>query len=85
MPLHALAYRRDVALQNLHEYFASEEAQHRSSTTSASCPQCGVEFAIVFADRNDEGDPDYRDFLRHLIDLGCNSGMHEEVYVLRDR
>jgi hypothetical protein len=85
MALRALAFRRDVALDKLHEYFASEEAQAHASSTSASCPRCGGEFTIVFAERNDLGNPDYRGFLCRLINLGCNSGMHEEVYVLRDR
>jgi hypothetical protein len=85
MPLRALAFHRDVALDKLHEYFASEDAQQRASTTSATCPRCGAEFAIVFADRNDAGNPDYRGFLCRLIDLGCSSGRHEESYVLRDR
>jgi hypothetical protein len=85
MTLRALAFHRDVALDKLHEYFASDEAQAHASTTSATCPRCGVEFAIVFADRNDAGNPDYRGFLCHLIALGCNAGRHEETYVLRDR
>ena len=85
MPLRALAFRRDVALDKLHEYFASEEAQAHASTTSALCSRCSVEFTIVFADRDDAGNPDYRAFLCRLIDLGCSAGKHEEVYVLRDR
>jgi hypothetical protein len=83
MPLRALAFHRDVALEKLHEYFASEDAQAHASTTSVQCPRCGVEFTIVFSDRNDAGNPDYRCFLCRLITLGCNSGMHEETYILR--
>ena len=84
MPLHALALHRDIALEKLHEYFSSEEAQVHAATTSAECPQCGVEFTIVLIDKNDPGNPDYLDFLRHLICLGCNSGQHEETYELRE-
>jgi hypothetical protein len=80
MPLHALAYRRDVALQNLHEYFASEDAQAHATTTSLECPRCGTRFSIVLVDKNDGGNPDYRDSLRHIIILGCNLGRHEEMY-----
>ena len=83
MPLRALAFHRDIALHKLHEYFASEDAQGHAATTSTGCPRCGVEFTIVLIDRDDPGNPDYLDFLRHLISLGCNSGQHEATYELR--
>ena len=84
MPLHAIAYRGDVALEKLHEYFASEDAQAHASTTSGECPRCGLDFTFVLVDKNDPSNPDYLDFLRHLISLGCSSGSHEETYVLRE-
>jgi hypothetical protein len=82
MPLHALAYRRDVALQNLHEYFASEDAQAHATTTSTECPLCGTRFSIVLVDKNDSGNPRYIDSLLRVIALGCNLGRHEETYML---
>jgi hypothetical protein len=83
MPLRALAFHRDIALDKLHEYFASEDAQGHAATTSAECPRCGVEFTIMLIEKNDPGNPDYCDFLRRLIRLGCNFGQHEESYELR--
>jgi hypothetical protein len=70
MPHRALAFRKDVALEKLHEYFASEEAQARATTCSAECPRCVARFTIVFVDRNDAGNLDYLHSLCRLIALG---------------
>jgi hypothetical protein len=69
MPLYALAYRRDISLEKLHEYFASEHAQAHATTTSTECLCCGGRFTIVFVDKTNANNPDYCD------SFGVSSGL----------
>jgi hypothetical protein len=83
MSLHALAYRRDISLQKLHEYFASDDAQTHATTTSTECGRCGARFTIVLMDKDDVGNNDYCDLLRRIITHSCASGQHDETYELQ--
>ena len=84
IPPRALAFRSDVALEKLHEYFASEKAQRTASVTSGMCIRCGAHFSVVLANKNDAGNQHYRGLLCRLIGLACYLGKHEDEYVLRE-
>jgi hypothetical protein len=82
MPVLAVAFHQDVALDRLHEFFASPEVQRRATTQSCECSKCGLVFAIVLTQKSDPRNDASFGALCERIAEGCDVGIHEDEYVL---
>jgi hypothetical protein len=82
MPVLAVAFHHDFALERLYEYFANPEAQRRATTQSCVCSKCGLVFAIVLTQKSDPRNDASFGVLCERIAEGCDVGIHEDEYVL---
>jgi hypothetical protein len=82
MPVLAVAFHPDSALDRLHEYFARKDAQASATTQSGECSRCGLIFAVVLPQKFDPRNEESVIALCKLITENCDAGRHEEEYVL---
>lgn len=82
MPVLAVAFHPDSALDRLHEYFAQQEAQASATTRSGECSRCGLIFAVVLPQKFDPRNEESVAALCKLITENCDAGCHEDEYVL---
>jgi hypothetical protein len=82
MPIVALAFHEQLAMDKLNNYFAAAEAAGGESRAT-SCSKCSLAFAIVLVNRADKRNPKYIEDLRTLIEEDCNGGIHREEYSLK--
>jgi hypothetical protein len=82
MPVLAVAFHQDVALERLHAYFANPERQRLATTQSGECTKCGLAFAIVLTQKSDPRNNESITALGQLIASNCDVGSHEDEYVL---
>jgi hypothetical protein len=82
MPVLAVAFHPDVALERLHEYFSASDAQSCAGMGSGECARCGLMFAVVIPRRSDPRSEESVTALCKLITEDCHAGCHENEYVL---
>jgi hypothetical protein len=82
MPVLAIAFHQDFALERLHEYFAITDARRCATTQSGKCSTCGLVFAIVLTQKNDPRNDESIAKLCEQISKDCQAGLHENEYVL---
>jgi hypothetical protein len=82
MPVLAVAFHPDVALERLHEYFSTPDAGSCAAMGSGECARCGLMFAIVMLQRSDPRNEESVTALCKLIAEDCHAGIHENEYVL---
>jgi hypothetical protein len=76
---------KDLAVEKLHEFLRSEQAHKKASVAPGMSALCGAHFTVVFGNKHDAGNRDYRSLRRRQIALDCRLGLHEDVYVLGDQ
>ena len=82
MPVLAVAFHPDSAMDRLHEYFAKPEAQSHATTLTGECSRCGLVFAVVLTQKSDPRNEASFEALCKLITEDCHAGCHEDEYVL---
>ena len=81
MPIVALAFHENVAMEKLERYFAAAEAAGGESR-AMTCPKCSLAFAVVLVNRRDKRNLTYIGDLQTLIEKDCVSGYHRGEYLL---
>lgn len=84
MPIVALAFHEQLAMEKLNRYFASAAAAGGESRPM-TCPKCSLEFAVVLVNRADNKNADYLEELRTMIETDCINGLHRDEYALSSR
>lgn len=79
MPIVALAFHEQVAMERLDRYFIQPSG---GETRPTNCSKCSLGFAIVLVNRADKNNLQYVDDLRKLIEEDCINGLHRDEYVL---
>lgn len=82
MPVVALAFHEQLAIEKLNEYFRSPEASARSESRAVDCKNCALTFAVVLVNRNDKRNAKYLDLLKRSIEADCIGGLHRDEYEL---
>ena len=81
MPIVALAFHENVAMEKLDRYFAAAGAAGGESH-AINCSKCSLAFAVVLVNRGDKRNLTYIEDLRTLIEKDCVSGYHRGEYTL---
>jgi hypothetical protein len=81
MPIVALAFHEQLAIEKLDRYFASAEAAGGESR-AMNCGKCELAFAVVLVNRSDRKNPQYIEDLQTLIEQDCIAGLHRDEYSL---
>jgi len=85
MPVLAVAFHPDSALDRLHKYFARPEAQSHATTRTGECSKCGLVFAVVLTQKSDSRNEESLAALCKLITEDCDAGCHDDEYGLDAR
>jgi hypothetical protein len=78
----AFAFHEHLAMEKLNEHYRSPRASARSETRAVLCKNCGLTFAVVLVNRDDEQNANYLDTLRDSIAADCINGLHRDEYTL---
>jgi hypothetical protein len=81
MPIVAIAFHEQLAMERLNNYFAAAEAAGGESR-AINCQKCSLVFAIVLVNRADKRNPQFIEDLRTLIESDCIGGLHRDEYSL---
>ena len=79
MPIVALAFHENIAMDRLDRYFAQPAG---GETRPIVCSRCSLGFALVLVNRDDKNNWHYADELLALIEEDCINGLHRDEYVL---
>jgi hypothetical protein len=81
MPVVALAYHENVAVEKLNRYFAAAAASGGDSRAT-TCSKCSLAFAVVLVNRANKSNARYLGELQAVIEKDCVSGYHRGEYTL---
>jgi hypothetical protein len=81
MPVVALAYHENIAVEKLDRYFAAPSAAGGDSR-AITCSKCSLAFAVVLVNRADKSNARYLEELQEVIEKDCVSGYHRGEYTL---
>lgn len=82
MPVIALAFHEQVAMEKVNEYYRSPRASARSETRAITCKSCSLTFAVVLINRDDKRNAIYLQDLKNSIESDCIGGLHQDEYTL---
>jgi len=80
MPIVALAFHEQIAMEKLNQYFSAHEAAGESR--AINCPRCSLGFAMVLVDRENKNNAKYIEDLQVQIGDDCINGLHRDEYTL---
>jgi hypothetical protein len=81
MPIVAIAYHENIAIEELNRYFAAAAASGGDSRAT-KCSKCALAFAVVLVNRANKGNNRYLEELQEVIEKDCVSGYHRGEYTL---